>query len=587
VPAQMDNLHGVSTGGPGGGGAIKPDLLAPAGHLSLAPASRPERYMVNTRSRLSPGYQMYGGTSQAAPVASGAIALLVSAAKQSKIPYDAERMRSALYRGARYIDSIPAFHQGHGLIQVSAAWEKLTRYATQWNPLNIEVRAPVHSGMSRHLSPANTGIGLLEMNWRNGESGTRTISFRRTTGSASPLRYGVRWLGNAGTFRTSESITLPLNQWTDLVVNIHASAPGAHSAILELVNPPEDDAVHRYSCAIAVSEPFRPDHTAEIKVELARPSHHSRFIDVPPGTGALKLEFSSPLPGWFLMELLTPQSRGLGANEINLTGRTRELPVRGKNTAVTRIIYDPEPGVWNLCLNGAASEGYDPAHPTQPRPPLPLTIKATLIGANVQADSERVTVRSSLAAFEGGIVSSLASGRRDSTLLRPREQRVYNVAIPEGTVALAAKLRILGASAGEAHVFVFDCNDPQNPTAFTDRERVRWGAEKSVWVPKPRAGTWKIVIDAAEAPPEGIAIEYTDVVINPQLGSVSTTDFIRPRAVGTEWSSAISVWRAADLPADREPFAVFSIQDLFSNFGGDSVIYGGPAQPIAWTARRL
>jgi hypothetical protein len=586
IPKQRDNLHTTSAVGPGGSGAMKPDLLAPSGHLSLSPAFL-ESEARNVRSfyRLPPGYAIGGGTSQATPVAAGCIALLLSAAKQNNVPHDGERVRTALCRGARFIEDLPANVQGNGLIQVSAAWQELCRYAKQWNPLRIEIRAPVKTGMSGHLAPPDTGSGLLEMGWRVGQRGTRMISFRRTNGPEAAMTYGLRWLGNDRTFKCADSITLPRDRWVELPVAIAPTAPGARTAVLELVNPAGDDALHRVSCAVAVSEAFT-DNAAEIQLSLERPGFHSRFLDVPPGTGALKLEFSGPVAGWFMIELLTPQGRGVGSMDVDFAQMgSRELPlslVRAPLT-VTRIVPNPEPGVWTLAFNSAFREVYNPAHPRQPREPLAVKVKATLLGATINSDGSVATAENERAQFTGTIDSCLASGRRTSLRLARGEQRIVVVEVPEGTTVLAAKLRSPDDGRADVYIYAFDCHDLTKPTVLTDPERVLWGADKSLWIPNPRVGTWKFVVDAAEVPPTGIEVDFIDLVVNSSYGAVANDDTATRRGSGVTWRSSLHAWNTQRIPAGRDAFVVLAVEDKEITSVENSVLYAGARQPLAWT----
>src|SRR5205085_5033123 len=86
------------------------------------------------------GYYTGSGTSMATPMASGAAALLVSAAKQSAIKWDSDRLRWAMKSSARYLPEYPVNAQGSGLVQVGRAWEALQRVQAN---VQITSQAPV------------------------------------------------------------------------------------------------------------------------------------------------------------------------------------------------------------------------------------------------------------------------------------------------------------------------------------------------------------------------------------------------------------------------------------------------------------
>ena len=82
---------GGLTHGPANNGALKPDLLAPSGQLSTDVAYR-KGASNKGLYRLPPGYSIASGTSTAAPMAAAATALIVSAAKQRGLKYDAAHL---------------------------------------------------------------------------------------------------------------------------------------------------------------------------------------------------------------------------------------------------------------------------------------------------------------------------------------------------------------------------------------------------------------------------------------------------------------------------------------------------------------
>jgi subtilisin family serine protease len=230
-----DALHQVGSEGPAGNGAAKPDLLAPSmmigprdGYLdSDAINSLPGLY------QLPGGYMVSGGTSAATPIASGAAAVLVSAAKQSGLPHDAASIKHALVTSARYLANAGSYQQGAGLMRVGAAWEQLKSQA-EAKPLVVDVRAPVNTASSHLLAPPNQGAGLFEREgWRAGQSGVRRVTLTRRNGPAGVLRFATRWQGNRdGAFSVAPGVELPLNKPVEVQVAIALKAEGVYSATL-------------------------------------------------------------------------------------------------------------------------------------------------------------------------------------------------------------------------------------------------------------------------------------------------------------------------------------------------------------------
>src|SRR5262249_37908132 len=107
--------------------------------------------------RLPPGYRIAGGTSTATPVATGSVAMLISAAKQTGVKYDPCRIKQALMMSARYVPHLPAYKQGNGVIDVARAWEILKAMDAVKEPVTITSRAPVHHAYSNLLASRMSG----------------------------------------------------------------------------------------------------------------------------------------------------------------------------------------------------------------------------------------------------------------------------------------------------------------------------------------------------------------------------------------------------------------------------------------------
>src|SRR5262249_23726563 len=122
--------HPLSAAGPSLDGALKPDFLAPANRLAADTFASGVRLSVPRSApaaALGRGYQISCCTPAGSPYAAGIAALLISAAKQERVPYSVETLGRALRAAATFLDTVPAYQQGSGLLDVNAAWRELQR----------------------------------------------------------------------------------------------------------------------------------------------------------------------------------------------------------------------------------------------------------------------------------------------------------------------------------------------------------------------------------------------------------------------------------------------------------------------------
>ena len=544
-----DNLHWVGAWGPSGNGTLQPDVLAPSEVLTTYPASRPGDDGLAGVFEFRPGYGMCGGTSCATPVATGAVALLVSGAKQTGLAWDPAGLYRAVTATARYLPNQPAYRQGNGLIQVGAAWDLLEKIPTAGPPAEIESRASVRTVNAAWLDPPNAGPGLYEREgWTAGDQGDRSIAFTRRSGSAAPTAFRVKWTGNDGTFSSPESITLPLGRPAELPVRIAASSTGVHSALLALEDPGGLGPAVRVMTTIVAAERFDAagNYTVTREVRAPRPGGADTFFDVPAGADALKLELRAP-KDTVRMVLWPPDGR---------EDTVFQMP---QGDVQTRTIADPQPGVWSVVLFDMhdAFKFDEKRPPTLPRTPVTLT--ASLVGVGLTAPAEAsgaagtardltLSASNKLAGFKGSISSfPLASVRESRETLGPRQQRVFEIEVPKGTVRLMAELADVPAAGADLDLYLFDCTSgPCEPR----RARVGGGARETVSLDAPAPGSWKAVVDLARASGP-VSFTFRDYFLDPALGSITVADGSSERKSGASWSAPASLWVVGKAPEGR------------------------------------
>lgn len=560
-----DNLHwGGLSHGPSGTGALKPDLLAPSGQISTdvgyrAGASRKGLY------QLPAGYAVDGGTSTATPMAAGAAALVVSAAKQRNIKYDAMKLKAALMGSARYISRFAAHEQGAGLIQVGAAFDLLQTLQSA-PTVTIISRAPVRTALSSLLTPPNEGVGLYEREgWKPGDRGERTVTLTRTSGPADTMRFALRWSGNDGTFSSAESIALPLNQAVAVPVTISVTNPGAHSALLTLTHPSLAIPAHRVLCTVVAALPLNASNTfsASTTIAVPKPSDRSVFVDVPPGTAALQFAAASA-DGPVRLDLVSPERDYLYACPT---------PPTSAPCAMAR----PSPGVWEI--NVANNDMTFDEAVTRAAKPKQVKVTATAMAVDVEAGAlaaegfkagGAVTFPVRFTNRLGATPSLLASGETGSAYQTARTiaqgaQDIYWITVPSGAGLLRASIHAADPRA-DLDVYLLNCTtldrratpEPDRaqggkrpaapPPPCTPRAKAAsLSGDGSVYVADPAPGRWAVVVDAYAVPGGSTTYEYRDGYTHPRFGAMAVSADVSDRSTGGVWSASAHAW-AASLP---------------------------------------
>ncbi len=572
VPENDDNLHwGALSHGPSGAGALKPDLLAPSGQMGTEVGYRKGAGQKGLYT-LPPGYSVDGGTSTATPMAAGATALVVSAAKQSGVPFDAVRLKAALTGSARHIDNLAAHEQGNGLIQVGPAYELLKRLQAQ-PPIVITSRAPVRTKLSGLLRTPGEGVGIYEREgWKSEDTGERTITLTRLSGPAEPMTFALTWVGNDGTFESPGSVTLPRNAPVAVPVRITAKGEGAHTAILSVDHPDLPGHAHRVLNSIVVAYPLREEDGYAAKAELTPPLPGDRgfFVDVPPGVAALAFTASSPK---FFPTAIGPDRDPQYVCPFD--PHFEKPPVCA--------IANPQSGVWEINVNnGYAARNFDPEAPV-PLKAVPVTISATAVGFDVTAsasgalDSGRarpvsISLQNRLGKVTAGAAAvDLASASRRHARIAQGEQQLYEVTVPKGTTSLFARVSNVSRPEADLDVYLLDCTSPEKlPEAPSEQEKgnrspmrppplctpvakaadVGPGGQVEITDPKP--GRWVVAVDAFSVPGGAVEYDYLDLYTNPRFGALSVAELEEERASSTRWTVAGSAWAASPPDSSRE-----------------------------------
>jgi hypothetical protein len=588
----VDNL--LITGGyaPMGNGAFGPTIISPSNIISgyRGWEDAASGYMASV-FRLPPGYRISGGTSTATPVATGGVALLISAAKQTGVKYDACRIKQALSMSAKYVPNIPVYKQGNGVINIAGAWKLLEAMDKAGLPPTITSAAPVKHAYSAFLVKPNEGVGLYERDgWRPGDRGQRTMTFTRTTGPGGAMPFTISVISDSGgTVSAPASVSLPLNEPVPVTLDIAVTTPGVHSSLITLDNPSVPGHAYRTLATIVAAEPLDASnhYKVETRTEVPRPEMRSYFYRVPAGVSALQVVLDSSKRE-VQLALIKPDTRTASTTHIvaERAGRGGGGGGGGENPilpAETYVVANPMPGVWEVRLTDIgdtrsfdwkASEAGTPVPPTK----LRLTVSALSGGAAASALAQstrdqggpnatqqaresgaanELTLISRMADFTGKVTSyPLGSARTERPTIREHQQQVYEIEVPPGSAALRVTVGKPSDTAADLDVYVYDCTKKEcrNGGASADP-----GSDEAVTVQHPAAGKWKVVVEGAAVPSGQTAYDYSDVVFNQVYGMVAVTDTTAKRKAGSSWTVQTNEWLAS-VPAGRTPYAAVLLE---------------------------
>ncbi len=569
-----DNLHPFSSRGPAEDGAFKPEIVAPGAAISAVPTWQNGQPVGGTFT-LPPGYAMMNGTSMAAPQATGAAALLLSAAKQRNKSHTAAQLRMAFNSTARYLWGYSAADQGNGLIDVDEAWELLRENP---QPVNIKSRVAVHTLLSDFLQEPGFGPGIYDREGvTRGQRYTRTYTFTRTSGPNRPVNYHLRWVGNDGTFDTQHNLQLRLNVPTTLNVSVNPHRTGIHSAILRLDNSSTEGLDYETMNTVIVPDTFTSQNGYSVtKTGYAGRNHVQHFFfRVPAGNPVFKVSMSGPdgTPGTGQVRFLRFHPWGLGIDS-NASTSCYAPPVAGCATGseYSRTVTDATAGVWEVTVEARRTSDVDWA---------PFTLTASLYGVAITPNPDVIpnaqvgvpvprsySLHNNFSTFTGRAVGSdLGSARRGVFTIANHAQQTYITTIPAGSTSFRATIGGPSDAAADLDLFVYSCSDPSCTTTTLRGQSADGDSEESVTIANPAAGTWLVLIDGFAVPAGTTTYNYVDIFANSTLGTVAVTDADASHPGGSTWAVPGSVTAGAVPEAGRVLLGAVNVVTT----GGDTV----------------
>ncbi|MBO4255835.1 S8 family serine peptidase [Streptomyces griseorubiginosus] len=542
-----------SSRGPREDGGFTPTLSAPGAAINTTQTWLPGAPVAEAGYPLPAGYSMLQGTSMASPQATGATALLLSAAKQKHITLSPADLRTALTSTAKHIKGVQAYEEGAGLIDVVDAWDAVRDGATAHD---YTVKAPVDTAIDQLLKTPGYGTGLYdrESGLKAGQKKTYDVTITRTSGSEKAQWHRLRFENNAGdTFRIlgKDWVRLPLNQPVTVKVQASPRSAGLKSAILTVDDPSTEGVDKQILTTVVVSTPVKYTYSASDSVQ--RNSTRSYFVTVPEGATSLEVAIGG-LKGVSQTRFIAIHPYGVPVDNTSTPYcYNNYLDGNGCKPDV-RSYADPQPGVWEIEVE---------ARRTSPLLDNPYKLDAAVYGAAF--DPETVTVpeakvgtpaaaswkvTNKLAAIDGHLVGGpLGSSKTARPTIKQGETQTTTVVVPEGAKSLDVAIGNVSDAAADLDLTV------KNAAGTVVGQSADGDSEEAVSVASPAAGTYTIEVAGYSVPSGSTAYDYRDVFFSASLGTV-TVDQAAPVKLGTGASATVSasVTAAAAAPEGREFF---------------------------------
>ncbi|MGJ5751449.1 putative secreted protein (Por secretion system target) [Streptomyces puniciscabiei] len=542
-----------SSRGPREDGGFTPTLVAPGAAINTTQTWLPGSPVAEAGYSLPAGYSMLQGTSMASPQATGASALLLSAAEQQGIGLTPAKLRTALTSTARHIKGVQAYEEGAGLIDVVDAWDAVRDDA---DAHDYTVKAPVDTALDQALKTPGYGTGLYdrEGGLKAGGKKTYDITVTRTSGPDKALWHELHFANNAGhTFRIvgDDLVRLPLNQPVTVKVEAAPASAGVKSAVLEVDDPRTEGIDKQILTTVVVSTPVGYTYSASGSVQ--RNGTRSYFLTVPQGAKSLEVAMSG-LQDKSQTRFIAIHPYG---TPVDNTGTPYCYPnyLDGNGCKPdVRSYADPQPGVWEVEVE---------ARRTSPLLDNPYTLGVSVLGAAF--DPETVTVpeakvgspatagwkvTNTYAALDGKPVGGpLGSAKTARPSIKEGETQTSTVDVPAGAKSLDVAIGNVSDASADLDLTVYDASGKQVAQSADG------DSEEAVSIPSPAAGTYTVKVVGYSVPSGSTDYDYRDVFFSPTLGSV-TVDDTTPVTLGTGDSATVTaqVTAAAEAPAGREFF---------------------------------
>ncbi|MFH8620618.1 S8 family serine peptidase [Streptomyces vietnamensis] len=570
-------MFNFSSRGPREDGGFTPTITAPGSAVNTIPTWLPGAGVAEAGYTLPAGYGMLNGTSMSSPQATGASALLISAAKQRHMKLSPLTLRTALTSTATRIPGVAAHEQGSGLIDIVDAWDSILFGATAHD---YKVEAPVDTV----IFPApHTGTGVYdrEGGLKVGQKKVYDVTITRTNGPDRPVWHELSLKYNDGTFRIlgEDFVALPLNKPVTVKLQARPTTAGAHSVILEADDLFTEGVDKQILATTVVSNDLvAPGYGFTATGSVQRNSSKSYFVTVPQGTKNLEVALGG-LKEKSQTRFISIHPYGVALED---TASTQCYPhYNPANTCRPdlRSYANPTPGVWEVEVESRR---------TSPDLDNPYTLNVTALGADfdpaVQTVAEAkigtpAAVQWQVTNRFAGITGTLKGGplgsqKTETPTIQHHEQQTKTITIGEGVERLDIAIGNTSDKAADLDLTVTLNGEKVAQSADGD-------SEESVSLVKPAAGTYTVTIDGYSVQAAGgTTYDYKDVYYSSALGTVKVDESkTLTLANGATAPVSAEVLVAGAAPEGRQFFGEVQLLNARGTVAGTGSVLIGAVTP--------
>jgi hypothetical protein len=579
-----------SSRGPREDGGFTPSVVAPGSSVNTIPTWEPGASFAPSGYTLPAGYGMLQGTSMAAPQATGATALLISAAKEDnryakgqddKVSYSPLALRTALSSTAHWLKGYQATDQGAGLIDVNAAWHALEEGTGDVH--EYAVKAPATSVLSPYLATPGFGTGVYDRAPASaggpavGVRKVYDVTVTRTTGESDELPHHLSLAGNDGTWSIvgDHDVDLALNKPVTIKVAAEPKSLGLHSAILRV---DDEDTLgidqQIMLTAVAAQEMTAPDYHYAFSGTVQRSLVERHYVNVPAGAQTLVISMNGLADGSQVRFLAhSPDGMPVDPTASNECWTNYPTPGPKCGDPNTRTFRAPMPGVWEIVTEARRTTTPDAN---------PYAIDAKILGVSFDPQVKTVdsvtagtaapvswTLKNAYGPFQGALKGGeLGSAAVNRPTITDKTAQTTTVVLPAGVSKFTATIGNTADAKADLDLFVYLDGKLVGQSAGST-------SNESVTLVNPAAGTYTVKVDGYSVPSGSTAYDYRDVFYSPQLGTVTADAAPVVLAAGGSATVQAQVTAAAPVAAGRQLFGEVTLVDAHgAQAGSGSVVIG-------------